>query len=499
MLKQNNNSNFNQVLWLGISQVSTFLVSFLSGVILSRYLTKEDYGTYRQVLFIYNILFSIFSSGLASAYSFFVPRLSEGEAKNIVNKITSILIIFGFIISAGLYVFSGHIAHALNNCNLEESLKLFCLTPLFTLPTLGIESLYTALRKTKVVAIYQVVGKLLILLCCVLPVVIFNKGYQEAIMGWTVASFFSFLFAFFLKWLPFRAIQSVAIDNVYSKISNYALPLVGACLAGLLMNAAAQFFISRYWGAANYADYANGYIGLPFVVMVAGPLKAVLQPIFSKASHDGNIDYALSVYENGLLQCVTILFPLIIFSFVFAEEIIVFVYGQKYMSSAPFFRLSLLIDISKCFPYLAIILAFGNTKPYLWAHIITAIVIWLVDYLVYRLLGDSIIYAIVYTVAELAIVLSMVLYILRKYKLDIMSKQIIIKCSLIFTHSITIACLTYYTISQIEHSMNSTFFQLSTGFTLFVLTLIVSGKYLLNIDYLGIVEDRIFKNIKRNK
>lgn len=498
MFKQNSNSNFNQVLWLGISQVSTFLVSFLSGVILSRYLSKGDYGTYRQVLFIYNILFSIFSSGLASAYSFFVPRLSEGEAKNIVNKITSILVLFGLIISAGLYIFSGLIAQALNNCNLEESLKLFCLTPLFTLPTLGIESLYTALRKTKVVAIYQIVGKLLILLCCVLPVVIFNKGYLEAIMGWTVASFFSFLFAFFLKWFPFRSIQAVAIDNVYSKISNYAMPLIGACLAGLLMNSAAQFFISRYWGAANYADYANGYIGLPFVVMVAGPLKAVLQPIFSKASHEGNINYALSVYENGLLQCVTILFPLIIFSFVFADEIMAFVYGQKYISSAPFFRLSLLLDISKCFPYLAIILAFGNTRPYLWAHIISVIVIWLVDYLVYRLSWHSIFYAVVYTVAELTIVLSMILYILRKYKLNIISKQIVIKCGLIIIHSIAIACLTYYAISQIELSMSSTFLQLSTGFTLFVIILILSGRYMLKIDYLGIVVDRIFKNIKRN-
>ena len=487
MLRQNNNSNFNQVLWLGISQVSTFLVSFLSGVILSRYLTKEDYGTYRQVLFIYNILFSIFSSGLASAYSFFVPRLSEGEAKNIVNKITSILVIFGFIISAGLYVFSGHIAHALNNSNLEESLKFFCLTPLFTLPTLGIESLYTALRKTKVVAIYQVVGKLLILLCCVLPVVVFNKGYLDAIMGWTVASFFSFLFAFFLKWLPFRSIQTVAIDNVYTKISNYALPLVGACLAGLLINAAAQFFISRYWGAANYADYANGYIGLPFVVMVAGPLKAVLQPIFSKASHDGNINYALSVYENGLLQCVTILFPLIIFSFVFAEDIMVFVYGVQYISSVPYFRLSLIKDITICYPYLAILLALGNNKPYLYIHVLVALLIWIIDLLLTIYEYSGIAYASIYTIMEVIISGSMIAFITIKYKINIMTKSIITSSFKILFHCLIICVSTYYIVDCLTIFWGdcSMFIKLCFGMLLYFILIIFTGKCIFRIDYIG--------------
>lgn len=493
MLKQNSNSNFNQVLWLGISQVSTFLVSFLSGVILSRYLPKGDYGTYRQVLFIYNTMFMVFSAGLASAYSFFVPRYTEEEAKTIVNKVTHILIFFGLSVSGLLYMLSGQIAALMNNPDLELSLKIFSLTPLFTLPSLGVESLYTALRKTKVVAIYQVSCKLLILLCSALPVVVLHKSYLDAIAGWTLASFVNFVLAFFLKWFPYRKVSGKKVYGVYAKLSNYALPLVGACLAGLILNSAAQFFISRYWGKTNYADYANGFIGLPFVVMVAGPLKAVLQPIFSKAAHDGNLKPALSVYENGVIQCITILFPIILFSWFFATDIMVLIYGQQYATSAPFFRISLIKDIFNCLPYFAIILAFGNTKPYFYAHATAALSVWIIDFLLCSSHCRGEWYAIVYVLAEIAIVLIMVNYIQKRYHLSTLSKELLLRSLVVMSHSMIISVGCYYTLNNLlPHSIGS-FIRVSVGFLIYILILTLSGKYILKIDYWGSVANRLIK------
>lgn len=488
------NSNFNQVLWLGISQMSTFLVSFLSGMILSRYLPKGDYGTYRQVLFIYNTLFMVFSAGLASAYSFFVPRYSEEEAKTIVTKVTHILVFFGLSVSGLLYLLSGQIAAIMNNPDLELSLKIFCLTPLFTLPSLGVESLYTALRKTKIVALYQVSCKLLILLCSALPVVLFHKSYLDAIAGWTIASFVNFSLAFFLKWLPYRKIKGHKISGIYGKLSNYALPLVGACLAGLILNSASQFFISRYWGKSYYADYANGFIGLPFVVMVAGPLKAVLQPMFSKAAHDGDLKPALSVYENGVIQCITILFPIILFSWVFATDIMVLIYGEQYATSAPFFRISLIKDIFNCLPFLSIILAFGNTKPYLYAHVTAALSVWLIDIVLcsFNFRGEW--YAMAYVLAELAIVALMINYIQKKYHLQILSKLILIRSLVVMSHSIIISVGCYYTMNNLLSHSIGTFIRISLCFSVYMLILSLSGKFVLKVDYWGSVVNKLIKS-----
>ena len=85
-------SNFNQALWLSISYTCSMLVGIVSSMILSRYFDKVEYGTYRQIIFIYNTLLTIFQAGLPSVFTFFLPRYSKEEGKFIVKKLQKILI-----------------------------------------------------------------------------------------------------------------------------------------------------------------------------------------------------------------------------------------------------------------------------------------------------------------------------------------------------------------------------------------------------------------------
>ena len=474
-------SNFNQVFWLGVGQVFTFLATFLSGVILSRYFTKADYGTYRQVLFVYNILFSVFSAGLASAYSFFIPRLNDAQAKTIVSKINKILVLFGVVLSSILFWGSGFISGIMQNKELDEALQLFCLTPLFTLPALGVESLYTAIRNTKIIAIYQLFGKMLVFFCSVVPVVIFHLGYKEAIIGWTAASFVTFVFAFVLKWAPYKTVKQVSIEGVYLKVVNYSFPLMAAAIVGLMLNSATEIFISRYWGSAYFADYSNGYIGLPFVVMVAGPIKSLLQPLFSKAEHDGNFDEALSVYEDGVKQCMSLLLPLIFFSFLFAPDIITFVYGQHYISSVPYFRLSLLKDIATILPYISILLAFGKSNVYFVIHLLATIFLWLLDVCLVFVCNAPVYYALAYTIVGFLIPIVMLFYIRYQFNLKILSRSLFAHIFKVSVHTVSLLVLIYMLFNNVSDEWLS-IYRLILMFSIFMVLLMATGK-LIHLDY----------------
>ena len=83
----NDKSNFNQAFWLSISSASSMLVSILSAVILSRYFDKVEYGTYKQIIFVYNTLLVVFQAGLPSVFTYFLPRYNHGEGKFIVKKL----------------------------------------------------------------------------------------------------------------------------------------------------------------------------------------------------------------------------------------------------------------------------------------------------------------------------------------------------------------------------------------------------------------------------
>ena len=198
------NSNFHQALWLGIGQFSSFALAFISAAILSRYFDKTEYGTYRQILYVYMTLQTVFAVGLPSVFAYFIPRLSEGQSKTLVNKLTLILFVLGIIFSMLLFIFATPISILLKNPELATGLEYFSIFPLFTLPTLGVEGIYTALRKTKSIAYFQTASKLLMLIFIVAPVILLNGSYITAVIGWGVSSFFIFLYAMYLKNRPFR-------------------------------------------------------------------------------------------------------------------------------------------------------------------------------------------------------------------------------------------------------------------------------------------------------
>ena len=103
-----------------------------------------------------------------------------------------------------------------------------------------------------------------------------------------------------MKNSPYRGIKAETIPNVDKKIFNYSLPLTGAFIAGFFCNSADQFFVSRYYGTQVFADFINGCFSIPIVGMVAGSVKGVLLPLFSKADEENAIGNAISSYVNAV-------------------------------------------------------------------------------------------------------------------------------------------------------------------------------------------------------
>ena len=444
----NKTSNTQQALWLAISSFSSLALAFVSAAILSRYFDKTEYGTYRQVLYVYTTLQTIFTVGLPSVFSYFIPRYSHKEGKYFVNKINQLFTLLGLIFSVVLYFSSGFISQILNNDELAIGLKIFSVFPLFTLPALGVEGLYTALRKTKYIAIYNTISKLLMLVCIVVPVIYFKGDYKTAIIGWGVASFFTFIYAMYMKNKPYFGVSKQRIQKFYSIVFNYSTPLMAASLVGFFIASSNQFFISRYYGTDQFAEFANGFISLPFVGMVGGSIKAVLLPLFSKAQKENKIEEALRSYKSAVSKAVIIVLPLILFCIVFAKDIIVFIYGDLYYSSAPYFRISLVRDLFMVLPYTSVLLATGNSKMYFKSHFVSAIVLLPFSYIFSKLSLSPISIVYLFVIIEILRHVFLFHFIFKREKINLIPSDIIKEISFIFTH-ISILLLVLYGISNI--------------------------------------------------
>lgn len=441
--------NTIQVFWLALGYFATFAVGMGSAMILSRYFDKTEYGTYRQIIYVYNTLLVIFSVGLPKVYAYFLPKYSKEEGRYIVNKITGLLLFFGLLFSVTLYFGSDFIADLLNNPELSYGLKIFSPIPFLMLPTLGIEGIYSTYKKTLTIAIYNTVTRLLMLFFIVLPVVLLEGTYIYAIYGWLVVSVISFVVALVLKNRPFRDIESVSTNFSYETILKYSTPLVVASLAGTAIQSSNQFFISRYFGEVEFANFSNGFIQLPFVVMVTSSVATVLMPQISKL-HKTNPEKIGGLYKSAILNSAIVLYPLISFFLVFSSDVVQILFSDLYLDSSIYMKLSMVFNYFNILVFAPILLGMGASGAYSKIHIITAVFLWLLSYGVVLFVPNPHLVAVVFVFMRLVLIVMAYVLILKLLKVRISQILPIKQFLMLATHSLACSFFVFYLISLVD-------------------------------------------------
>lgn len=375
-------NNSQQAVWVAMGNLFSFGFSIVSSMILSRYFDKVDYGTYKQVMYVYSTLLAVFSLGLPSAYSYFLPRVEPEAAKDLINKITCLFFLLGGVFSTLLFLGSPLIAQFLKNPDLEIALRYFSPVPFLMLPTMGLEGILSTYKKTKFLAGYTIMTRVFMLCCVALPVMIFNLDYIGAIVGFVTASLFSAFLALYLKFYPVRNNINNRTKTSYKDIFQFSLPLMYASLWGVLMNSADQFFISRYFGTEVFADFSNGSMELPFVGMIVGACSTVLSPIFSRMSHEKVNLYEQSypLWRSVFQKTALLIYPIIVYCWVFADVIMLVLYGEKYETSQTFFRIKVLTYIFSLIIFAPFLINTGKVKFYARVTAIFAILVWPMEY-----------------------------------------------------------------------------------------------------------------------
>lgn len=461
-------------------------------MILSRYFEKGDYGTYKQVLYVYYTLLTVFTLGLPKAFSYFLPRVPLNEAKSLISKLTNLFYILGGFFSIILFVFANQIAVLLKNPDLGLALRIFSPVPLLMLPTMGLESILATYRKTQFIAIYTIITRIFILLCVTFPVIIFNGTYIHAIIGFLISALFTFLLAIYLKYYPLMDEAKDKTQITYHEIFRFSLPLFYASIWGIIIHSADQFFISRFFGNEVFAEFSNGSLELPFVGMVVGAGATVLGPIFSKQVHvhaDVKTEI-LPLWTSVFEKTVKIIYPLVLFFWFFADLVMVILYGNIYQNSGNYFRIKLIVNLFTIISYAPLILAIGATRYYANVHLISALILIVLEYLSILIIESPYVVTVVSVACQIGRIVAMLLYISFFFKVSLIQLIPIKLIAKIILPSILLLSLIQHIINQLFqfNTLNS----LGTALIFYGLTYF-SWCYFAKIDYLSIIKPLYFK------
>lgn len=376
-MSNNKSSNTQQAFWVAIGSFFSFGFGIISSMILSRYFNKEDYGTYKQVLYVYNTMLTVFSLGLPKSFSYFLPRVKIEEAKSLIKKLTSLFFLLGAVFSLLLFFGSNFIANVLKNPDLAFALKIFSPVPFLLLPTMGLEGILATYKLTKFTAIYTILTRIGMLIFVSVPVIFFNGGYIQAIIGFVIASFISFCLALYFKFYPVKNSENKPTSLKYKQIFAFSMPLMVASLWGILLKSTDQFFLSRYFGTEAFAEFSNGFMDLPFIGMIVGATATVLSPVFARLSHE-KMDPQKEIYplfKNAFEKTAMLIYPILIFTIIFADVFMITIYGQKYENSAVYYIIYNVANFFDIIVFAPLIINIGKVKFYQRVHMFSALLL----------------------------------------------------------------------------------------------------------------------------
>jgi O-antigen/teichoic acid export membrane protein len=494
----NREGNTIQAMWVAMGSLSSFALAIVSAAILSRYFNKTDYGTYRQILYVYSTLLLVFTAGLPTVFSYFLPRYSLQQGKEIVWKITKVLFLLGALFSIFLFVFSGVIADLLKNPELRYGLKVFSPIPMLLLPTLGIEGIFSTYKKTFYIAVFNTLSRLLMLLFIVLPVIIFNGSYIYAIYGWLVVSFLSLIIAVLFKRIPFRGVKAEKSNLSYKQVFAYSLPLVTASLWGIAIRSSDQFFISRFFGTEIFAEFSNGFIDIPFVGMVTGATSTVLLPLFSKIVHNqqakSHIEEILTLWRNALTKSALIIYPIVVFFTFNAKETVVILFSNTYLNSAIYFQIAMVLNFFNIIVFAPLLFSMGETKFYSNLHMYFAFIAWGLGYLVVIVFNSPVALAVFSVLMAILRALISLKHVSSLLKVSFVAMFPIKDFSILIFHS-TITIVVVKTLVNLMHFQLNDFANIILIFVGFTSILLVTARFF-NLDYLSVIKP-IFQKVSK--
>lgn len=375
----------SRALVLTIAKFVNLGMSMLIGIVLSRLLSRSDYGDYRQVWLLFQTISPLLILGIDDSIVFFLPQIEKSAHRRILLQTAGLLGLLGLTFSSIIFFGSDMIAKAYSP-NIAGYLRAFSLYPVFFLPALIAPLWLISIQRIKTASFYifffeaaRVAGTILL--------VIFQFSLTRVFL-W--AGIVAFANVATMLWLVSRINKGQASRpdfNLIRRQLKYSLPLGLAKVLGSLLKRVSHNIVAIVLTAEAFAVFSNGAFEIPFINPMTSAVMLVLITEFVRLYKKGNYARILQIWLESLRRLATIVYPMTIFSLQFATPIMVLLFSDKYADSADVFRIFALILPLRIATYSAVLRALNRTKWILYTTVVSLAVTLLLSFLFIKWFG----------------------------------------------------------------------------------------------------------------
>lgn len=371
---------------LTISKIITMTMSFIIVMILSRYFSLEEYGTYSQIIIIVNLVGSLFMLGLPNSINYFLAR---SETKVEKQKFLSVYYSLSTYISIGvgilLLFLTPFFVQYFNNRLLQSLVYFLAIYPWTLFIKQSIDHVLIVYKKLSLIMFYRIINSVSILLLLVI-VQYLNLSFKLFMFIYILLEGFFAISVYFIVKKVADGLK-IEIDKYTIKnILKYSIPIGLASAVGTLNIQLDKLMVGRYLGTELLGIYTNASRELP-ITIVATSLTAILIPQLTILLKKEKKDITINLWSHAsILAFIIICFFALVF-FTFASDVMNLLYSEKFITGVSVFRVFCLVLLLR-FTYFGMILnAVGNTKFIFYSSIFSLFLNFCLNYVFLVSLG----------------------------------------------------------------------------------------------------------------
>ena len=242
---------------LSIAQILSLGISMINIMLLSRFRSIEEYGTYSQMVMVSAIIVTFFASGFAQCINYFLAN----EKNNILKKtfiktyytIISICGVLGGIVS--ILMIPG-LTQYFKNEKLSDYWFFLLIYPLSRILNDGVDRFFILYRKTNQLMLYKIRYGVTTLITVVVAIIL-RWDFKLYLIAFTVVEL---TFGILVYWFVYRITSVVPFGYSFEmakKILSFAIPMALAALVSVINKELDKLVIGGLTNTETLAIFTN--------------------------------------------------------------------------------------------------------------------------------------------------------------------------------------------------------------------------------------------------
>ena len=371
-----------------IGQSIGFITLFLIDLWLVRELSRTDFGTWKQFIWLMRFIIPFLFLGFPDSYRYFSAIERKDSTKHFIS-ILIILLIIGLFLQI-LYFFDVLSVIEVLTQNIEFNLVLAYIPLLFVFAALKVLSRIHAIfiHKTKTIIIANLLFSLFLVLCLFLFFLNGMKALLSILLAWLIADSIRVVYYFVSNNLICK-IKKKYINlskSIVLKYVRYGFPYYISTTIFLIFMNVDKTIVSVFSGVESFAAFSVAAVEIPFLpaifVSVAQNMFPRLADLWLK-----NPEEAFDMWFRAFKKVSYLVFPVIILLLWIARPLFVLAYTEKFVDGLPVFRVYLLLLIWRTASYSSLLNAGGKPQLNMWLNSLFLIINIILSYLFYESYG----------------------------------------------------------------------------------------------------------------